>query len=92
MSRTNSSICCGPIRSTGMCLTAGRLSTGLSEIDVADMGRDQMLDAAVHRELAELARARVRERADLRFPPVLDEGFREGAFVNRAGRHRATAA
>jgi hypothetical protein len=50
---------------------------------VPDVGRDQVLDAAVHRQLAELARARVRKGADLRLPPMLDERFGKGAFVDQ---------
>ena len=58
------------------------MSTGLEEVNVSDMSRDQMFDVALHREFAEVARTGVRERPYFGVPPVFDECFSEGALMD----------
>ena len=59
---------------------------GTKRIDMADVGGDQVLDAAFHCEAAEVARTGVREGANLGLPAMLDKGFRECAFVDEQVR------
>src|ERR1700738_1471007 len=62
------------------------LEHGTKRIDMADVGGDQVLDAAFHCEPAEVARTGVREGAHLGWPARPDKGFRECACVDEQVR------